>query len=134
MKKLIKKLYSVGKTIEENKGLLVTGASVACSYGISLATGHGDIFGPVGHVLMGPFLKEIGDKIHSYISERKKGKLLYELGSILGGSSTFQVLKYFNCMPLPGVGNEFEISKVIYSVIGGLIAIGYERKKSNLTT
>jgi hypothetical protein len=36
-------------------------------------------------------------------------------------------------MPLPGVGNEFEVSKIIYSLVGGSIAIGYEKKsKSSL--
>jgi len=127
MKGLIDKLYKIKEIVEGNKELFITGASIVASYGVSLATNRGDIFGPTGHILMGPFFKEVGDKIHSYI--QGKNKTLYEIISISGFSSLFQLLKYLNCMPLPGIGNEFEVSKIVYSIVSGLIAIGYEKKR-----
>jgi hypothetical protein len=71
MKKLVGKLYDIKEKVKENKELFLTGGSIVASYGIGLATGRGDIFGPVGHILMGPFFKEVGDK-NSYLYLRQQ--------------------------------------------------------------
>jgi hypothetical protein len=33
-------------------------------------------------------------------------------------------------MPLPEVGNEFEVNKILCSLVGGLISIGYDKRKN----
>jgi hypothetical protein len=54
---------------------------------------RGDIFGPIGNILIRSFLKEIADKIYA---KRGGNKILYEIGSILCGSFLFQLLKYLH--------------------------------------
>lgn len=125
MKESFKELY---RYLYENKGLFFSFSSIAVIYGCSLLTGRGDILSPVGHFLLGPFFKEVGSSISKYL-RKGKSKSAYELGSVVGGNFSFQLLKCLGYIPLPGIGDEFEIPSILYGITGGLVAMVYERRK-----
>jgi len=105
------------------KRLCAFSSGLTASYLTSLFTELGSYSSIFGHILMGPLSVEIGSIIHKYI---KKGKeIYYEIGSMVALNSLFQVLKYLNLMPLPGVGNNFE-----YGIFGGSIYLAYKHDRN----
>jgi hypothetical protein len=108
-------------------GLFLTGGSLVTEYGVDIGPTHGaygDVLGPVGHVLMGPFTKQIGTFLHAYIG--KGPKSAYEIASIFLFNTLFQGVKYSGLLSIPNVGHDFGWEEIALGVVSGLLAKAYE--------
>jgi hypothetical protein len=97
--------------------------AVIVTYTIDILTGHSQIFSIVGHIFEGAFFVEIIYQL--YFSKDAALQSLVAFAGALTLAFMFQAFKFYHLNPVPGLTDLFQTSKLVFTVVGTIIAIVY---------